>query len=47
MRCYQVFHICEDHTEPLPGLTWRSMPDPGSSSDRLTKGLKRRIEAGR
>jgi hypothetical protein len=47
MRCYEVFHVRTDRTGPLPGLTWRSMPDLGSSSDLLAKGLKRRIEAGR
>ncbi len=47
MRCYEVFHVREDHTGPLPGLTWRSMPDLGTPSDRFAKGLKRRIEAGR
>jgi len=43
MRCYGVFHVCEDHTGPLPELTWRSMSDLGSSP---ATGLKRRIEAG-
>ena len=47
MRCYEVFHGCADRTGPLPGLTWRSLPDLGSSSDLLAKGLERRIEAGR
>ena len=47
MRCYEVFHICEDYTGPLPGQTWRSMPDRGSSSDLLANGLKLRIDAGR
>jgi hypothetical protein len=47
MRCYEVFHVCEDQTGPLPGLAWPSMPDLGSSSDLVAKGLKRRIEAGR
>jgi hypothetical protein len=47
MRCYEVFHVRASHTGPLPGLTWWSRPDLGSSSDRFAKGLKRRIEAGR
>ena len=47
MQCDEVFHVREDQTGPLPGLTSRSMPDPGSSSDLLAKGLKRQIEAGR
>ena len=47
MRCYGVFHMCEDHTGPLPGLTWRSMSDLGSSLDLLATGLERRIGAVR
>jgi hypothetical protein len=47
MRCYEVCHVRADHAGPAPGLTWRSMPDLGSSSDLLAKGLKQRIEAGR
>ena len=45
MRCYE-FHVGEDHPGRVPRLTWRSMPDLGSSSDPLVEGLKRRIEAG-
>jgi hypothetical protein len=47
MRCYEVPHVCDDRAGPLAGLAWRSMPDPGSSSDLLAKGLKRPVEAGR
>jgi hypothetical protein len=47
MRCYELFHVCEDHTGPLPGLTWRSMPGLGSSSDLLAGELRRRTGAGR
>lgn len=47
MRCHEACHVCEDHTGLLPGLTWRSMPDLGSSSDLSAKELKWRIEADR
>ncbi len=47
MRCCEVCHACADRTGPAPGLTWRSIPDLGSSSDLLAKGLKQRIEAAR
>jgi hypothetical protein len=47
MRCYEVFHVRADHTWPLLGLAWGSVPDLGSSSDWFAKRLKRRIEVGR
>ena len=47
MRCYEVFHVRASHTGPLPGLTWRSMSDLGSSPDLLDTGLERRIGAVR
>jgi hypothetical protein len=47
MRSYEMRRVRDDQTGPLPGLTWRSMPDPGSSSNRFAKGLKRRVETGR
>lgn len=38
--------VREAYTGPLPGLTWRSMPDLGSSFGRFARGLKRRAGAG-
>jgi hypothetical protein len=39
--------VREHYTGPLPGLTWRSMPDLGPSSGRFARGLKRRVETAR
>ena len=49
MQCNGVSHLGKDHTGPLLGLTWRSMPVPdlGPPSDQFAKGLKRRVETGR
>ena len=38
--------VHEAYTGPLPGLTWRSMPDLGPSFGRFARGLKRRAGAG-
>ena len=42
-----AFHVREEYSGPLLGLIWRSMPDPGPSSGRFARGLKRRVETGR
>ena len=36
----------EEYAGPLPGWTWRSMPDLGPSFGRFARGLKRRAGAG-
>jgi hypothetical protein len=41
-----VFDVREECMGPLPGLTWRSMPDPGPSFGRFARGLKCRAGAG-
>jgi hypothetical protein len=41
-----AFDVREEHTGPVPGLTWRSMPYPGPSFGRSARGLKRRAGAG-
>jgi hypothetical protein len=42
-----AFDVPEEYTGPLPGLTWRLMPDPGPSFGGFARGLKRRAGAGR